>query len=341
MINATTSTHDYYIKTGKCSKIEKNLSDDEYEASFLAYRFKNISLFNSGLLLTEDHYAIKDSFLNMIFFDESIKKIKNESEFIFLADTEYISLLGSWSHNLWHWLFDYLTNVVIAENFGFNGKYIVRDDYFLLNKLATLNLLGVSNDRVVIQNKDSNFFIQKFLLVNKISLDDERLFILLNIIRSTFLKILKKSDKNDRRIYISREKLNDPLATPNTNGRYIYNESEVWKLLKSYGFEKLYMEDLSISEQIGIASESSFLIGGHGSGITHSLFMPEKSHIIEFFSPTYVNYCSSMITTKLLSHDYRMLLPEVCGKYKHGTKHNAPVEVHIGYFEIMLDNILG
>lgn len=341
MIKAALSTHDYYERIGKCSKVEKSVSDGEYEAEFLAYRFQNMNLFYSGFLLTEDYHPIKDCFLNVVFWKDTIKDIKNQVDFIFFSDTEYISLLGSWSHNLWHWLFDFLPTVVVAESFGFKGKYIVRDDILLFNKLATLFLIGVPSERVVVQNANSNFHVEKLLMVDRIPLNDERLLILLNIIRKKILKELKRSDKTDRRIYISREKLNDTSAPSTTNGRYIYNEAEVWELLESYGFEKLYMEDLKIDEQIRIASESNFLIGGHGSGIAHSLFMPEKSHIIEFFSPTYVNYCSSMITTKLLSHDYRMLLPEVCGEYQHGTNHNAPVEVHLGYLEIMLDNILG
>jgi len=61
------------------------------------------------------------------------------------------------------------------------------------------------------------------------------------------------------------------------------NESELVDLLCKRGFEHIYFERLSLREQIQAASEASVLVGGHGSGLTHLLFMREDSLVVELF----------------------------------------------------------
>ncbi|MFN8670457.1 MAG: glycosyltransferase family 61 protein [Candidatus Sericytochromatia bacterium] len=345
MLKESISASDYYDKFSNCSKIEKDVSNDEYEAPFSIYKFRNAKVFYNGVFATEDFYPISDHYVvsDGIAEAEDVLSGKNPIECINLKDSEYISLLGKWKHNLWHWTFETLVYVIIAEAFGFKGKYIVKSDVFLKNKLETLTLLGIAPERILVKNKEIYFLIDNVSVVEKLDFTDERFLLLLSIIREKFLKSIYADNllnipKKERKIYISREKVKNS-TNDTVNGRYIYNEDEVWELLKNYGFEKIYMEDFSIKDQIKMASETSFLIGGHGSGILHSLFMPEKSKIIELFSPVYINFCSSKLPVKLLKHDYRMLLPQICETYPHGTYHNSPVEVDVEYLEIILDNM--
>lgn len=339
MFEETLSSQKYLEKTGKCRLIQKYISDGEYEAEFSVYKYNNVILFNNAVVLTEDNYPIEDSFRKHS-FENQITQILERSliPLLELNDIEYVSLLGSWAHNYWHWLFDFLPNVIISEKMGFIGKYIIRADRFIIQKMTSLVLLGIGSNRILVQDQDASFSINNFSLVEKIPHTDERFLLILKIIRDSFLSKVSENKVKNRKIYISRQKIKETDKN-SANGRYIVNEDEVWKLLESYGFEKIYMEDYTLDQQIKIASESNFIIGGHGSGIAHSLFMQEKSHIIEFFSPNYINHCSSKLPTKLLNHDYRMLITEHCEEYSYGKSHDAPILVPIDYLEIILDNI--
>ncbi|MFN8674680.1 MAG: glycosyltransferase family 61 protein [Candidatus Sericytochromatia bacterium] len=332
-------SEEYYQKTSNSRKIEKYISDGEYEALFSLFKYKNVSLFHNGILITEDKYNILDA--NNYYFEKNLYDIiKNPIiPLIELNDSEYISLIGPWSHNYWHWVFNYLPLVIIAETFGFKGKYIVKNDFFIIQKLSTLFLLGIESKRIINQREETSFFVSNLVSVEPVTHEDERILILLKIIRHKILNFLSKPKIKTRKIYISRDLIKGYDKKAN-NGRYIINEEEVWQLLNSYGFERFFMEKIPIEKQLEFVSEANFIIGAHGAGITHSLFMQEKSNLIEFFSPTYVHYCSSLLPTKILKHNYKMVISEISEKYTYGESHEAPIYVPIDYLEMLLNNLL-
>lgn len=75
-----------------------------------------------------------------------------------------------------------------------------------------------------------------------------------------------------KKIYISRIK---------AHRRRILNEDALEKLLLVYGFEKVFMEDLSFTDQRKLMAETSVLISNHGAGLTNMVFMPMGATIIE------------------------------------------------------------
>ncbi|MEK7435145.1 MAG: hypothetical protein AABZ74_18585 [Cyanobacteriota bacterium] len=204
MFEESLSSQEYLEKIGKCRLIQKYISDGEYEAEFSIYKYNNVLLFNNGVLITEDHYPIKDSYLREHQFEAQIYQLlqRNLTELLELNDIEYVSLLGSWAHNYWHWLFDFLPNVIISENMGFKGKYIIRADNFIVQKMTSLVLLGVENNRIVVQDQDKSFSINNLSLIEKISHTDERFLFLLKMIRDSFLNKLCENKIKNRKINI-------------------------------------------------------------------------------------------------------------------------------------------
>ncbi|KAF9071833.1 hypothetical protein BDP27DRAFT_1321455 [Rhodocollybia butyracea] len=86
-------------------------------------------------------------------------------------------------------------------------------------------------------------------------------------------------------IYISRQKTGRRLADKD-------HEALVHSLLKlqDEGFCKVeipVMENLSVKEQIELVSRSTIMVGVHGNGLTHQLWMPSSSWstVIEIFFP--------------------------------------------------------
>ncbi len=60
-------------------------------------------------------------------------------------------------------------------------------------------------------------------------------------------------------------------------------ENEFAALSRVIRFRKVYFEDYSFADQVGIAATTDVMIGVHGNGLTHALFMPERGLLIEIF----------------------------------------------------------
>ncbi len=75
-----------------------------------------------------------------------------------------------------------------------------------------------------------------------------------------------------KRIYISRKL---------SKRRKIVNELELEELLSNYGFESVFLENLSVQEQAKLMHESEIVISLHGAGLTNCMFMQPSSTLIE------------------------------------------------------------
>ena len=78
------------------------------------------------------------------------------------------------------------------------------------------------------------------------------------------------------------------------NYRKVVNEDALCAVLRNHGFEVLYGEELSLSEQIDIFSSAATLLGVHGAGLMNAIFMHSGSKVIELRKnengPTNVGY---------------------------------------------------
>lgn len=279
---------------------------------------------NTGSLFTEEGESIKEGFNYLYHLKNKLlpllryKNIKYQP-CIELKDNTYLSLLGIWTDNFWHWTMDYLQKVIMAENLGFKGGYIVMPVKPFI--LESLKMLGISEKRIMIY-QGQNLLIKDLLLPEYINVYDKRILPILSQVRMKFLSVINSEKPvSSRRIYISRK--------ISKNGRKILNEEQIMSFLEKHGFEQIFMDNLPLEEQVRIASESNFLIGGHGAGITHSLFMKESSNIIEFFAPTYVHYLMMSIF-KLLNHNYFPIVSQKTdpfSPYEFGYDINVPVDL--------------
>ena len=65
--------------------------------------------------------------------------------------------------------------------------------------------------------------------------------------------------------------------------KYVVNLSnQVEKLLARYGFETVYLETMSISDQVRLFQTAEFIIGPHGAGLANLLFCEPGTKVIEF-----------------------------------------------------------
>lgn len=94
-------------------------------------------------------------------------------------------------------------------------------------------------------------------------------------IRYLFGDYMSNTIVKGNRYYISRNK--------GTVKRQIENEKEVLTIVESFGFKKIYMEELSVREQIELFSSAECIITPHGSALAFSVFGTEGLKIVEIF----------------------------------------------------------
>ena len=84
----------------------------------------------------------------------------------------------------------------------------------------------------------------------------------------------RSSDKSNfkKQIYVSRK-----LAVK----RHLANEQEFLGLLKKHKFRKVYLEQMSVREQVELFRSASHVIAAHGAGLTNVLFSPADVKILE------------------------------------------------------------
>ncbi|MCP1247291.1 MULTISPECIES: DUF563 domain-containing protein [Acetobacter] len=81
-------------------------------------------------------------------------------------------------------------------------------------------------------------------------------------------------------IYISRK---------DTKARKIQNENALIESLENLGVKTIELTGKSVKEQIQIFSDAALVIGGHGAGISNSLFMNKSSIMLELIQASYQN----------------------------------------------------
>ena len=219
-----------------------------------------------------------------------------------LLKVEELVVLTSRCHNnFWHWMMDSLPKVFIAENSGFRGEYLIPPADVAPWAADSLYLVGISRNRLIHLSGRSltvdrlhlpTYFCGYNAHVNR---DFARLY------RVWLLERLSpERGRSGRRILVGRP--------DSTVVRRVLNQSELVTALEGEGFEHVYFERHSLREQMRIASEASVLVGGHGSGLAHLLFMPENALILELFphKRQQTNDCYEALST-IVPHRYRAL----------------------------------
>ncbi|NDC39264.1 MAG: glycosyltransferase family 61 protein, partial [Proteobacteria bacterium] len=235
---------------------------------------------------------------------------------------EYIPLYGRWSENFYHWVWENVPAIIMAETAGYRGNYIACSNKYIPQ---IFEMLGVSINRVF-GYRGGSFRVEKLYAPVRPTANS------LTAVPGLFLETRNRmlnaaggpKDSVHRKLYISRSKSNRP--------RQVINESDVLDVVTRYGFEPVCLEDHSVREQVALMSTAVAIIGPHGAGVTQCMFARPRSLIVEFFAPTYIN-TAIMAALKILNHKYYPLTSQNWTvQYPHGD--------HILVYADLLDHIL-
>ena len=210
---------------------------------------------------------------------------------------DYVALCGLWSDAFYHFVLENLPRALLAEKAGFKGRYLVPAGRRFVHE--ALALIGIGAERIIEWHQQS-CTVDRLFVSSAVPGHDMPYYPgLVSMLRAALLQGAGVSSgaTSKRRLMVLRQDYGQ--------GRRLSNLEEVSSLTAPYGFEPILFDKLSLKEQIRTAAEASALIGPHGAGFVHTMFMQPASLIIEFFSSYYVNPCVLSIC-KELRHRYFM-----------------------------------
>ena len=95
--------------------------------------------------------------------------------------------------------------------------------------------------------------------------------------------------RRNRRLLVARKGLR----------RAIYNIGQVEDFLTRYGFETVYLEGMSMRDQILLFQSAEFIVSPHGAGLASLLFCEPGTKVIELSPPSEVRPFFWLISEKL------------------------------------------
>lgn len=175
--------------------------------------------------------------------------------------------------NYYHWMLEILPRLYILKQ----SKVAYDKLYFppLQTKFAqtTLQHLGIDITKVIEATNNTHIKPKKLIFPSQPAESQVTPLWVIEFLQDRFLKDYTVKD-GKKRIFMSRK---------NATIRRIINEQTVFELLEPLGFEKVFMEKLSVIEQAELIHESEIIVGIHGAALTNIVFARKGTLIIELF----------------------------------------------------------
>ena len=211
---------------------------------------------------------------------------------------------GTWPNNWYHWIIEIVSRVVLLRSLPaeFDRCPILVPQKCLELKNHREFLLSLLNGREI-RGIKGNLAVKNLLYLDApvaatpqlhgpSTVHDEaqlrigkKSSILLNEYRQLVLSSYGlDAQKDSRKIFLARRQ-----------NRRAYNQKEVSRFLKGKGFEDIYMEDLSVDEQLRTMASAEVVVGPTGAAWANLLFSYAQAAII--WAPDCVD--QSTVYTKL------------------------------------------
>jgi hypothetical protein len=201
-------------------------------------------------------------------------------------------------HNHSHWLTAHLPKVIMARERGWLPRTILPGAKTTRTIEESLDLLDVGSHDTPRLDPVEPLRVEEL----EVLVTDRFRPELLRCVRQAFGRLIEGTC--NRRIYISRAK---------ASRRRLVNEERIWPLLRRVGFERVFMEDLSLAQQVRLMGQAEVVVGPHGAGLTNIVFCPEGTKVVEIADLSFPNP-NLYATAAAMGHRYWILSAETRGE---------------------------
>lgn len=193
--------------------------------------------------------------------------------------------------NFFHWFLDALPRIFAAE--AYEARFAQPCSLIVPHRLQSwqwdsFRFLGVPADRIITMPRDSN--CQGIRLKQLVSSFSHRHIrhsptghfdaFSPEAIRSLSDRLYQGAQSHStnngfpRRLYISRGEVRQ---------RRVLNEDQVMEVLAPYGFARVCLETLGLSDQIQLFRSASHVIAAHGGALTNLMHITSDCQVLEIF----------------------------------------------------------
>ena len=208
-------------------------------------------------------------------------------------------LSGLAGHVYYHWMVDIIPRIDILRRSGIDIETI---DWFVVNNIErdfqkeTLEFLGIPASKIIVSDRHSYIQAEDLIVPSFPGHLDWVPKSTITFLRKTFLPALSRNSESPKRIYISRSQ---------ARGRVVINEEKVIDVISQLGFQTVWLENLSVLEQVSLFANAEAIISPHGSSLTNLVFCSPGAVVIELFSPHYLRTDYWILSQQLqLQHYY-------------------------------------
>ncbi|WP_199620266.1 glycosyltransferase family 61 protein [Paenibacillus alkalitolerans] len=239
-----------------------------------------------GAVITDDNKLLWD--VSMEYWETSPEEHSVFRQLILPRIKNCGGTLGVLTHtasdSYFHWMMDVLPRIDLIRKTGIAvDKYVLNTYYkpLLSFQDETLNMLGIPPDARITIDGNVQLNAEKLLVPSLIGSRSHYPAWTVRFLRKEFAKYIAYGHSNVyRRIYISRE---------DSDCRNVVNEKQVMGLLEKYGFKKMTLSGMPVTEQIRIFASADIVVAPHGANLTNIIFCRPGTKVVEIFSPYYVN----------------------------------------------------
>lgn len=192
-----------------------------------------------------------------------------------LAGKAVVLATGLGQRNYYHWTTEVLPRLRLLEHAG-----IYADHYCIPGRhryhSESMVTLGIPKHKLVTLGKYSHVQADTLVVpsVNRQEITAENAQYLFDKLATCVRS--ENRLKQPTKIYVARRR---------RHWRCVLNESELLATLRPMGFQRYYLEDLSMLEQVALFQAADFVIGPHGSGLVNLVYCREGTRVIEIGTP--------------------------------------------------------
>ena len=190
-----------------------------------------------------------------------------------------------WEVNFCHWLVDTLPRLaLLGPRRRLEAFNVIVGPYAAAFQTDSLAALGITPDRIFTAAGGGAFRCERMLVPTDLGRICHPAYKAsswaTDFLRSAFP--CRTSAPQPPRVYLSRG---------DASRRKIINDADLVHALAARGFRTVHLSELTFLEQTSLLREASLVIGLHGAGLSHVVFMPSGGKVVEVFPSSYGTMC--------------------------------------------------
>jgi hypothetical protein len=255
---------------------------------------RDCRVFGWGSILTPSKNLIHDGLINTNFQHNREMQLAKYDD-VPLAETVEEGVL-LWGHENWgHWIWTYLMRLMLDVP---KDLPLVVHEKVPRQFLSWARLLGFEKFLTVHEGAQVKRLIVPSVVAYRDIRNDAAIFPqIVWAFRAKVLEAHRRLFPNGRRkrVFITREK---------ARWRRVVNEEQLFEALQKKGFEKVEMEGLPLSEQVGAVADAEAIVIPTGGGSPITMFAPVDCRIIELTIPGLVGTFGSRCWAHVLGQEF-------------------------------------